>query len=98
MNVHLFGGIWLPICCPFALKRAATDFADYFGSETIKTILRNFYEDYNLRSLPFVPIAIKLVHEIHMILGKAGFNLTKWLNNNREAVETIPVDNRAGVN
>lgn len=95
MNVHLFGGIWSPSCCNYALKKAATDFADDFDAETIKTIHRSFYVDDCLRSLPSVPVAIQLVYELRTLLEKIGFNLNKWLSNSREVLEKIPIKNRA---
>ena len=35
------------------------------------------------------------VEEVHLLMLKGGFNLTKWISNSREVLESIPVEVRA---
>ncbi|XP_064639787.1 uncharacterized protein LOC135495255 [Lineus longissimus] len=101
MVSHVFGGIWSPSCCGYALRQASEDAlaAGTFNPETINRIRRSFYVDDNLCSLKAVSEAIRVVEEMRTIMRDSGFNLTKVLSNFREVLETVPVEARAaGVN
>ena len=57
--------------------------------------MKNFYVDDCLKSLPSATVAVKLVEDLRLLMLKGGFNLTKWISNNREVLESIPVEARA---
>lgn len=64
--------------------------------EVVRTVMKNFYIDDCLRSLPSAGVAVKHVEELRLLMWKGGsFNLTKWISNSREVLESIPVEARA---
>ncbi|XP_064622573.1 uncharacterized protein LOC135484816 [Lineus longissimus] len=95
MTVHLFGGVWSPSCCSYALRRTAEDHKDEFHPDTIETVLQDFYADDCLKSVPGVDVAVKLVEELRTLLQLGGFRLTKWSSNSKEVLLSIPVEDRA---
>ena len=58
-------------------------------------ILRNFYVDDCLKSLSSSSAAAKHVADLRKLMLIGGFNLTKWLSNDREVLESIPPEERA---
>jgi len=95
MKAHLFGGVWSPSCCSYALKRTATDNQNKFHCDVTKTIDRNFYVDDCLKSVNDEERAIWLVAELRQLLALGGFKLTKWISNNRQVLLSIPDEYRA---
>ena len=57
--------------------------------------MKNFYVDDCLKSLPSCGEAIKHVDDSCKLMFKAGFNLTKWISNDQEVLESIPACDRA---
>ena len=96
MGIHLFGAVSSPSCANFALRKAAEDNLQQFGSEAINTVKRNFYVDDCLKSVPGEEEAIHLTDDLRRLLEKGGFNLTKWASNSRRVIESLPVSERAG--
>ena len=96
MGVHLFGAVSSPSCANFALRKAAEDNLQQFDSEAINTVKRNFYVDDCLKSVSGEEEAIRLIDDLRRLLGKGGFNLTKWVSNSRRVIESLPVSERAG--
>ena len=96
MGVHLFGAVSSPSCANFALRKAADDNLQQFDSEAINTVKRNFYVDDCLKSVPGEEEAIRLTDDLRKLLGKGGFNLTKWVSNSRRVMESLPASERAG--
>ena len=90
MKVHLFGGIWSPSCCSFALRRTAEDNKSDFDAETVSTVLNNFYVDDCLKSVETVEKAVVIVQQLCELLSRGGFRLTKWVSNSREVMSAIP--------
>ncbi|XP_046561749.1 uncharacterized protein LOC124270755 [Haliotis rubra] len=95
MTVHLFGGIWIPSCASFAVRRTAEDHRADFNPETIRTILENLYVDDCLKSVASVSKAIHHVKELCELLLRGGFKLTKWISNSREVLDSIPAERKA---
>ena len=93
MLLHLFGGRWSPSVSNFTLRKTADDNKDLFDAETVKTVHRNFYVDDLLKSVKTVENAKKLYEQLTLMLASGGFNLTKWICNNREV---IPQSEMAG--
>ena len=97
MNVHLFGSTSSPSCANFALKQAAINCKGLFDEEVIYTVLRNFYVDDCLKSVNTEEKAVNLIRDVKSVLGYGGFHISKWLSNNRNVMESIPVADRAKV-
>lgn len=95
MTVHLFGAVSSPSCVNFAMRRNAEDHQHEFSPEVVSTVLKNFYVDDCLKSLPSSHEAIKHVCDLRNLMNKGGFNLTKWVSNDRLVLESIPVEDRA---
>ena len=95
MTVHLFGAVSSPSCANFAMRRNAEDHRHEFSPDVVSTVLKNFYVDDCLKSLPSATVAIKHVEELRRLMQRGGFNLTKWISNDREVLESIPVEARA---
>ena len=89
MTVHLFGGTWSASCCNFALQRTAEDNQQKFDSETVRSVLHDFYVDDCLKSVVDETRAIRMVDQLGNILQLGGFHLTKWISNSREVLKTI---------
>lgn len=90
MAVHLFGGVWSPSCCNFAMRRTAEDNQHDFDTETVSTVLSNFYVDDCLKSVRTVDQAIRLAQQLISLLQRGGFNLTKWVSNSPEVMASLP--------
>ena len=77
------------------MRRNAEDHQHEFSPEVVSTVLKNFYVDDCLKSLPSRHEAIKHVCDLRNLMNGGGFNLTKWVSNNRLVLESIPVEDRA---
>ena len=95
MCVHLFGGVWHPSHGSFALRHVAHDHRMNFPEETLQTVLKNFYADDCLKSVGTTEEAINIVHSLCKLLALMGFRLTKWISNDQQVLEAIPVEERA---
>lgn len=87
MSVHIFGAASSPSVANYALRNTAkltenTDVAD--------TILKNFYVDDCLKAVKSEETAIHQINELRDTCAKGGFNLTKFICNNKEVMEAIP--------
>ena len=96
MMVHLFGATSSPSCANFGLRRTAEDNCQEFSKEAVDSVKDNFYVDDCLKSVPPETKAIGLVNELHSLLSKGGFRLTKWISNSRKVIDSIPLSERAG--
>ena len=98
MCVHVFGGTYSPICCNYALKRAAYNNRSRYQTDVMDTLNRNFYVDDLLRSVKDVKTAIRLLHDVISMCADGGFWLTKFVSNRIEVLDSIPEeDKRIGV-
>ncbi|XP_068675732.1 uncharacterized protein [Montipora foliosa] len=95
MRVHLFCGASSPSCANFALKKTAEENKTDFDVQTVETVMRNFYVDDCLKSVPTDQEAINLADQLRKLLARGGFNLTKWLSNSKKVLQTLPESERA---
>ena len=95
MLVHLFGSTSSPSIANFCLRPVADDFGEAFDAETTETVRRNFYVDDLLRTVATEDAAVRLVSQLCSLLKRGGFQLTKWPSNNRNAIASIPVEERS---
>jgi len=95
MKVHLFGGVWSPSCCSFALRRTAADNKSNFHEDVKNAVERNFYVDDCLKSVEDEQKAIWMVAQLSQLLMLGGFKLTKWTSNSRRVLSSIPDEYRS---
>ena len=94
MTVHIFGATNSPCTAHSMLKRTADDNEHDFDPTTLETLRRNFYVDDVLRAVPTPEAAIKLSNQLTKLCARGGFNLTKFLSNDRRVLAEIPVKKR----
>ena len=90
MCIHVFGGTSSPGCCNYALRRTALDNVSSYSQEAINTLLRNFYVDDVLKSVPSVRNALTLIQEVRDLCKKGGFKLIKFISNKNNILFQIP--------
>ncbi len=106
MYVHPFGAVSSGACANFALRKTAADAQQEVNPEVTKTINQdqpevtktinqNFYVDDLLKSLQDANVAKDLVTALRDLCSQGGFNLTKFISNNREVLEAVPSDWRS---
>lgn len=95
MKVHIFGATSSPSVATYALRRTAEDRNETADPEAVNTVLNHFYVDDCLRSMPTEAEAVILIRNLHSLCKEGGFNLTKWVSNNRNVLTSIPNDQRA---
>ena len=88
--MYSFGAASSSSCANFALRRTVSDHEQEYGAETVAKARSGFYVDDCLTSTSSVETATNLVHELHSLLIKGGFCLTKWISNSREVMNLIP--------
>ena len=88
-NVHPFGATSSPFCANYALKRVAADNKATFREEVSQAVLRNFYVDDFLASVETTEKALALAKEMKLLLSKGGFDLVKWVSNDREVLREV---------
>ena len=95
MTVHLFGATSSPSCANFALRQAASDYSSVYGKEAASTLTNNFYVDDMLKSVKDPQTAIKLIKSVKEMCKAGGFHLTKFMCNNGDVLNSVPVEDRA---
>ena len=96
MMVHLFGATSSPSCANFGHWQTAEDNQQEFSKDAVDSVKNNFYIDDCLKSVPSENKAIVLVDELHQLLSKGGFCLTKWISNLQNIIKFIPMSKRVG--
>ena len=76
--------------CNYALRRTALDNVSSYSKEATNTLLRNFYVDDVLKSVPSVRDALTLIQEVRDLCKKGGFKLTKFISNKKDILFQIP--------
>jgi len=95
MTVHLFGATSSPSCANFALRKTASDNEQKFGIEAAETLRKNFYVDDLLKSVDSIPHAVQLMSAVKQMCAAGGFKLTKFVSNDQQVIDSIPLDDRA---
>ena len=95
MTVHIFGAADSPCSANSALLRTAVDNERSFDTATIETLRQNFYVDDLLKSMPTPESTIRLMEQLVELCAKGGFNLTKFVSNDRKVWAAIPLAKRA---
>ncbi|XP_028413517.1 uncharacterized protein LOC114536351 [Dendronephthya gigantea] len=98
MTVHIFGATDSPCAANSALKKTADDNEADFDPGTITTVKKNFYVDDLLKSLNTTAEAIHRAEELIKLCELGGFNLTKFMSNDRDVLSSIAAEKRADPN
>lgn len=93
MTAHLFGATSSPSVANFALKKAADDYE--CESDAAKFIRNNFYVDDGLKSVATKEEAVTLIEQSKELCRRGGFNLHKFLSNNKDVLAEISPHERA---
>ena len=91
MLVHIFGATDSSCCTNFAGKRVARDNKEKGCRVARESILKSFYNDDLLKSVIATKEAVNLAKEIFDMMRRRGFRLTKFISNNKDTVNSIPV-------
>lgn len=83
---HIFGAKCAPTWANYALLRSAEDSESQFPTAAM-AVKRNFYMDDFFRSVKSTDEAMELQHKLVEMLKLAGFNLTKWISNEKEVID-----------
>lgn len=95
MNVHLFGAASSPGLANFCLHQTAEAHRHEFGDNTSDFLLRDFYVDDGLKSVPTVEQAHQLIKRSQAMCASDNLRLHKFASNCKEVLETLPVGDRA---
>ena len=94
MCAHVFGGASSGGCSNYALRRTTVDNEAEFGRAAASTLFNNFYVDDLLKSVGNINIAKQLVKDVISTCRSGGFNLTKFVSNSKELLQSIPEQKR----
>ena len=86
----IFGAKLIPTSANYCLKRTAIDNQNTSSEETTSAVLREFYMDDLLKSLPSEDETTKLALQLIELLSKGGFRLTKFMSNSRYVLAQPP--------
>ena len=85
---HIFGAKSSPTCANYALQQVARDNAQE-SPQITKLIMRNFYMDDFVKSVPSAEQAIEIYNKLRAMLERGGFHLTKWNSNCEQTMTSI---------
>ena len=85
---HIFGAKSSPTCANYALQQVARDNAQE-SPQVTKLIMRNFYLDDFVKSVPSAEQAIEIYNKLRAMLARGGFHLTKWISNCEQTMKSI---------
>ena len=94
MTVHLFGACSSPSCASYALKRTAKEYGALFDDDAAQTISNNFYVDDCLKSGQDQEKVTALAHDVKQLFALGGFNLTKFMSNDRKLLNSFSTEER----
>ena len=90
MQAVIFGANSSPTSANYCLKKTAIDTKATCSEEAVSTVLRDFYMDDLLRSLPSEDEAAQLALQLIELLSRGGFRLTTFMSNSRNALAQLP--------
>ncbi|XP_031549049.1 uncharacterized protein LOC116286634 [Actinia tenebrosa] len=95
MDVHLFGATSSPGVANFCLHQTADTNRSKYGDEAANFLLKDFYVDDGLTSVPTTTQAIKIVQDAQQMCAATNLRLHKFASNNAEVLEALPTEDRA---
>ncbi|GAA6081882.1 uncharacterized protein LOC113055348, partial [Tachysurus ichikawai] len=96
MKVHLFGASSSPGCANYALKHLAKESEAMYplGSKFVTT---NFYVDDGVTSVASKEEAVQVAREARQLCASGGLRLHKFISNDKDVLNSIPISERASV-
>ena len=91
---HVFGAKSSPTCANYALHQVAKDNA-VNDESLVRTVQRNYYMNDFPKSVRTPQKAIENYQKVRDVLIKGGFNLTKWITSDEEAMSQFPEADRS---
>ncbi|KAG7470265.1 hypothetical protein JOB18_005832 [Solea senegalensis] len=95
MNVHVFGNSPSPAVAIYCLRRAAEEGKDEYGEDARQFVVRDFYVDDGLKSLPTPEAAISLLKRTQDMLACSNLRLHKLASNSKDVMDAFPCEDRA---
>lgn len=95
MQKHVFGNSPSPAVAIYSLRRAAELGEAECGTDAKDFVLRNFYVDNGITSVPTVREAIDLLKRTQTMLSKSSLNLHKVTSNSALVMGAFPSSERA---
>ena len=92
---HAFGFTSSPSVCSFVLQHTAKQHEHLFHANTVEAVRDNFYVDNLLKSVETIEKAKHIANEPTELLSMGGFDLAKWISNEKEVMASIPERQRA---
>lgn len=95
MKVHVFGNSPSPAVAIYGLRRAALVGEMDHGKDAKQFVIRNFYVDDGLTSLPTKTQAIDLLQETQKMLAESNLRLHKIASNSSKVIEAFSANDLA---
>ena len=95
MTVQPFGATSSPFCVTYAFRKTVEYFGHLYTERIGRYVETNFYVDDCLLSVPTKEEAKLVFKQLTDLLKLGGFRLTKWVANDHEVIEHIPLAERA---
>ena len=89
---HIFGGKDSPCCVNYALKKTGRDNFNHYNPSTIESVLKSFYVDDFLQSVPSEEQAKQSCQKMIEVMAAGSFNLTKFKSNLPDVLSSLPDD------
>ncbi|XP_034396072.1 uncharacterized protein LOC117735512 [Cyclopterus lumpus] len=95
MTVHVFGNSPSPAVAIHGLHQSVQVSELRIDPDVQSFVMRDFYVDDGLKSLPTVEAAVNLLKKTQDVLSKSNLRLHKIAANNKEVMEAFPAEDRA---
>ncbi len=95
LTVHLFGGTWSPGVSAFCLRKTILDQVNSYTPMVREIIENKFYVDDMLHSDSNIKQITEDVLKVKECIGNKGFNLAKFMANDKRILAEIPHEYRA---
>ena len=92
MVVHIFGNKNLPCCANYTLKKTGRDKFNCYNLSTIEIVLKSFYMDDFLKSVPLEEPAKQFCLEMIEVMAAGSLKLTKFKSNSPVVLSSLPDD------
>lgn len=89
-----FGTTCSPCCAIYALQRHVMDYSEG-NEEVVESVLKSFYVDNCLQSLPTTDEAKQLIDKMRALLSAGGFEIRQWASNYPEVISHLPTEARS---
>ncbi|CAM4529069.1 unnamed protein product [Leuciscus chuanchicus] len=89
-----FGTTCSPCCATYALQKHVTDHTQ--PAEAVRdSVLRHFYMDNCLQSVPTVEDAKPIINKLQTLLAEGGFELRQWASTHPDTIRHLPAEARS---